>query len=111
MCPGIWRHNELNRNINRPGGTGPVGPAMARPTFELGRIFKKIFKNTVNYLKSKVHRIIRPHLLTGKWRQIRDSGIQPAHLGQRHSKLLDLEVINISSATVFIMKNVARLSF
>ena len=23
----------------RPGGTGPVGPAMAGPTFELGRTF------------------------------------------------------------------------
>ena len=25
--------------IYRPGGTGPVGPAMAGPTFELGRNF------------------------------------------------------------------------
>ena len=28
--------------------------------------FKKKFKNIVNFLKSKVYRIIRPHLLTGK---------------------------------------------
>ena len=30
-----------------PGGTGPVGPAMARPTFELGRIYFLNFKKTL----------------------------------------------------------------
>ena len=28
-----------NTSLGRPGGTGPVGPAMAGPIFELGRIF------------------------------------------------------------------------
>ena len=46
----------------RPGGTGPVGPAMAGPTFELGRFLLKIKKEC----KSKVYTLIRRHLLTGK---------------------------------------------
>ena len=53
--------------MTRPGGTGPVGPAMARPTFELGRIYIfLILKNIVNFLKSKVYTKIRQLLLTGK---------------------------------------------
>ena len=32
----------------RPGGTGPVGPAMEGPTFELGRIFYFNLKNILN---------------------------------------------------------------
>ena len=46
---------------NRPGGTGPVGPAMAGPTFELGHIyfFYFILKNIVNFLKLKVYTKMR----------------------------------------------------
>ena len=29
----------------RPGGTGPVGPAITEPTFELSRIFFNLKKN------------------------------------------------------------------
>ena len=44
----------------RPGGTGLVGPAMAGPIFELGRIiFKNLDKINVKFLKSKVYTIIR----------------------------------------------------
>ena len=51
----------------RPGGTGPVGPAMAGPTFGLGRIsFTKIQNKTVKFLESKVYTKKRRPLLTGK---------------------------------------------
>ena len=30
---------EQTTGYSRPGGTGPVGPAKAGPTFELGRLF------------------------------------------------------------------------
>ena len=44
----------------RPGGTGPVGPALAGPTFELGRIYLfLILKNIVNFLKLKAYTKIR----------------------------------------------------
>ena len=44
---------------NRPSGIGPVGPAMAGPTFELGRIFFYLTKISVNSLKLKVYTILR----------------------------------------------------
>ena len=65
VCDNTYLCNTVKSHF-RLGGAGPVGPAMAVPTFELGRIFKKIFKNIANFLKSKVYRIIRPQLLTGK---------------------------------------------
>ena len=37
----------------RPSGTGPVGPAMAGPTFELGGTFFLICKNIVAFFKIK----------------------------------------------------------
>ena len=37
----------INSYSHRPGGTGPVGPTMARPTFELGRIFFSSIKKKI----------------------------------------------------------------
>ena len=42
----------INIFSRRPSGTGPVGPVMAGPTFELGRIFLKIQNKIVNFLES-----------------------------------------------------------
>ena len=41
-----------------PGGTGPVGPAIAGPTFELGRIYFLNFKKHCKLLKSKVRQLL-----------------------------------------------------
>ena len=48
---------KIRVRISRPGGTGPVGPAITGPTFEPGRIYIYfILKNSVNFLKkSKVY--------------------------------------------------------
>ena len=63
-------HRELetcaDNHCVRPCGTGPVGPAMARPTFELGRTFFKIQNKIVKFLESKVYTIKMLPILTGK---------------------------------------------
>ena len=68
-----------------PGGTGPVGPAIAGPTFELGRIYFLNFKKHCKLLKSKVRQLLPTAVLFN----LRTYGIAT----------LDLEIINVSSAT------------
>ena len=66
--------------IVRPGGTGPVGPAMAGPTSELGRIFFLILKICELF---KINSVYNNKAISSN-RKIAtncDSGIQPTHLG------------------------------
>ena len=85
-----------SKSIIRPGGTGPVGSAMAGPTFELGRIIFKIQNKTVNFLESKVYIVKRRPLLTGK-RQIATAAFE---LGTLHSdSWFENCYYDISSAT------------
>ena len=65
----------------RPGGTGPVGPAMAGPTFELGRTFFLNLRQNCKLLKIKS---VYNKNATSSNRKIAtncDSGIEPTHLG------------------------------
>ena len=65
----------------RPGGTGPVGPAMAGPIFELGRIFFNLKKNKCELFKIKS---VYNNKATSSKRKIAtncDSGIQHTFFG------------------------------
>ena len=52
------RLNLHSRSGSRPGGTDPVGPAMAGPTFGLGRIFLKIQNKIVN-LRNRIKSVYK----------------------------------------------------
>ena len=64
-----------NTALRRPGGTGPVGPAMAGPTFELGRTFLNSKQNCELLRIKSVYNKRRP-LLTEN-----SDKFQPTHLG------------------------------
>ena len=68
-------------HLYRPSGTGPVGPAMARPIFELGCTFFSLKKYKCEIFKIKSEYNNKATSFNRKIATNCDSGIQPTYFG------------------------------